>query len=110
MAKETKGIEEPIVEENTEATAPQEPTPQETAPQETKPKRVKIFVPRAASNREDPNLFVGINGVNYLIPKGKTSEVPDFVAEEIKRADGAAIYMDDRRNEMRYEESRHQNG
>ena len=105
MAKETKGIEEPIVEENTEATAPQEPTPQET-----KPKRVKIFVPRAASNREDPNLFVGINGVNYLIPKGKTSEVPDFVAEEIKRADGAAIYMDDQRNEMRYEESRHQNG
>lgn len=105
MAKENKGIEEPIVEENIEAAAPQE-----TAPQETKPKRVKIFVPRAASNREDPNLFVGINGVNYLIPKGKTSEVPDFVAEEIKRADGAAIYMDDRRNEMRYEESRHQNG
>ena len=95
MAKETKGIEEPIVEEITEATAPQEP-----APQEPKPKRVKIFVPRAASNREDPNLFVGINGVNYLIPKGKTSEVPDFVAEEIRRADAAATYQDDQRNVM----------
>ena len=95
MAKETKGIEEPIVEENTEATAPQE-----EAPQEPKPKRVKIFVPRAASNREDPNLFVGINGVNYLIPKGKSSEVPDFVAEEIRRADAAATYQDDQRNVM----------
>ena len=95
MAKETKGIEEPIVEEITEATAPQEP-----APQEPKLKRVKIFVPRAASNREDPNLFVGINGVNYLIPKGKTSEVPDFVAEEIRRADAAATYQDDQRNVM----------
>ena len=95
MAKEIKGIEEPIVEENTEATAPQE-----EAPQEPKPKRVKIFVPRAASNREDPNLFVGINGVNYLIPKGKSSEVPDFVAEEIRRANAAAIYQDDQRNVM----------
>lgn len=95
MAKETKGIEEPIVEENTEATAPQE-----EAPQEPKPKREKIFVPRAASNREDPNLFVGINGVNYLIPKGKSSEVPDFVAEEIRRANAAATYQDDQRNVM----------
>lgn len=100
MAKETKGIEEPIVEENTEATAPQETAAQGEAPQEPKPKRVKIFVPRAASNREDPNLFVGINGVNYLIPKGKTSEVPDFVAEEIRRADAAATYQDDQRNIM----------
>ena len=95
MAKETKGIENYSVEEDTEATAPQE-----TAPQETKPKREKIFVPRAASNREDPNLFVGINGVNYLIPKGKSSEVPDFVAEEIRRANAAATYQDDQRNVM----------
>lgn len=63
-------------------------------------KRVDIFIPRAASNREDPNLYVGINGVNYVLPKGKTSKVPDFVAEEIRRADAAAIYMDDQRNIM----------
>lgn len=64
-------------------------------------KRVDIFIPRAASNREDPNLYVGINGVNYVLPKGKTSKVPDFVAEEIRRADAAAIYMDDQRLNMK---------
>ena len=64
-------------------------------------KRVEIFIPRAASNREDPNLYVGINGVNYILPKGKTSKVPDFVAEEIRRADAAAIYMDEQRLSMK---------
>ena len=48
-------------------------------------KRVKIFVPRGASN-EDPNLFISVNGVNYLLPKGKESAVPEAVAEEYRRA------------------------
>ena len=51
-------------------------------------KRVEVFIPRGA-DREDPNLFVGINGVNYLLPKGKTSRVPPEVAEEIDAAKGA---------------------
>ena len=49
-------------------------------------KRVEVFIPRG-SDREDPNLFVGINGVNYLLPRGKKSKVPAAVAAEIKRAD-----------------------
>lgn len=46
--------------------------------------RVKIYVPRGASN-EDPNLFISVNGVNYLLPKGKESEVPAHIAAEYQR-------------------------
>ena len=52
-------------------------------------KRVEVFIPRGA-DREDPNLFVGINGVNYLLPRGKKSMVPRAVADEIARSDLAA--------------------
>ena len=52
-------------------------------------KRVEVFIPRGA-DREDPNLFVGINGVNYLLPRGKKSKVPAAVAAEIKRSELAA--------------------
>ena len=52
-------------------------------------KRVEIFIPRGA-DREDPNLFVGINGVNYLLPRGKKSMVPAAVAREIQRSGHAA--------------------
>ncbi|MBQ7434462.1 MAG: hypothetical protein IJV51_01490 [Oscillospiraceae bacterium] len=52
-------------------------------------KRVEVFIPRG-SDREDPNLFVGINGVNYLLPRGKKSHVPEAVAAEIKRSELAA--------------------
>ena len=52
-------------------------------------KRVEVFIPRGA-DREDPNLFVGINGVNYLLPSGKKSMVPKAVADEIARSDLAA--------------------
>ena len=52
-------------------------------------KRVEVFIPRGA-DREDPNFFVGINGVNYLLPRGKKSMVPQAVAAEIARSDRAA--------------------
>ena len=47
--------------------------------------REDIFIPRGANN-EDPNLFVSINGKNFLLPRGKTSNVPSYVADEIKRS------------------------
>ena len=50
-----------------------------------KEKREKVFVPRGASN-EDPNVFISVNGVNYLLPKGKESLVPKEVAAEYRRA------------------------
>lgn len=44
-----------------------------------------IFIPRGQSN-EDPNLFVSVNGRNFLLPKGQTSVVPRYVADEIRRS------------------------
>lgn len=73
MAKENKNIveEDTVVEEVS-----------------TKPTTEKVLVPRR-SLKEEPNLFVAINGVSYLIPKGKEVEVPCFVAEEIRRSQAA---------------------
>lgn len=48
-------------------------------------KRDDVFVPRGYAN-DEPNLFVCINGVNYVLPKGKTSNVPVFVKEEVNRS------------------------
>lgn len=50
--------------------------------------RVEIYVPRTPGNTE-PNFFIGINGVNYILPRGKTSLVPPEVAEEFKRSQDA---------------------
>ena len=47
--------------------------------------RVDVFIPKGYAN-DEPNLFVGIHGVNYILPKGKTSKVPAHVAEEINRS------------------------
>ena len=57
-----------------------------------KEKRIEVFIPRG-SDREDPNYFVGINGVNYLLPRGKKSMVPPAVAEEITRSERAAEHL-----------------
>ena len=34
--------------------------------------RVEVNIPRGG-DREDPNLFVAVNGVNYLLPRGKNA-------------------------------------
>lgn len=47
--------------------------------------RVEVFIPKGYAN-DEPNLFVSVNGVNYILPKGKTSKVPPHVAYEIKRS------------------------
>ena len=63
-------------------------------------KRIEVFIPRGG-DRADPNFFVGINGVNYLLPRGKKSKVPAAVAAEIERSDLASdrLYqsMDERK-------------
>ena len=62
--------------------------------------RVKVTIPRARKG-DDPNYFVGINGVNYILPKGQTSEVPPEVAYEIERAQDAEGYMYDQADAMK---------
>lgn len=56
--------------------------------------REEIFIPRAVGN-EEPNLFVSVNGVNYLLPKGKSSMVPKSIAAEVRRSWQAQQKLDE---------------
>ena len=62
-------------------------------------KRVEVNIPRGA-DREDPNLFVGINGINYLLPRGKKSSVPGEVAAELQRSERARDALDAKRDSL----------
>ena len=61
--------------------------------------RVEIQVPKGYAN-DEPNLLISVNGVNYLLPKGKTSKVPKFIADEFYRSQKAQEAMDKRVDEM----------
>lgn len=61
--------------------------------------RVEVFIPRGQAN-EDPNLFVAVNGVSYLLPRGKTSLVPPEIAAEIERANRAENKRDENIDSM----------
>ena len=56
--------------------------------------RVEVSVPRGPE-RGDPNVFIGINGMSYLLPRGKTSSVPPEVAAEFYRAERARDHLDE---------------
>lgn len=58
-------------------------------------KRVEIQVPRGYAN-EEPHVFISVNGVNYLLPRGKKSLVPADVAAEWHRAQAAAERLEER--------------
>lgn len=62
-------------------------------------KLVEVFVPRGGAN-EDPNLFISVNGVNYLLPRGKKSMVPPEIAYEFNRAQEAQETMDKHIDDM----------
>lgn len=47
--------------------------------------RVPLYIDRG-DNKDDPNVLIGLNGVNYLLPRGATSMVPRCVAEEYQRS------------------------
>ena len=64
-----------------------------------KEERVEVFVPKCYAN-DEPNLFVSVNGVNYLLPKGKKSLVPAHVAAEIERSKRAAEKQDENMEQM----------
>lgn len=64
-----------------------------------KENRVELFVPKGYAN-DDPNFFISINGVNYVLPRGKTSLVPDFVKAEYDRSVRAAQMQDEKVEQM----------
>ena len=65
----------------------------------TETSRVEVSIPRGAE-RGDPNVFVGINGLSYLLPRGKTSSVPPEVASELRRAERARERLDATMDEL----------
>ncbi len=57
--------------------------------------RVEVFVPKGYTG-DEPNVFVSVNGVNYLLPRGKKSLVPAEVAQELARSQAAQEALDKR--------------
>ena len=75
-------------------------TAQETAAKETKNNdRVELYVERGAAH-DDPNHYMSINCVNYILPRGKTSLVPPYVAEEYYRSQRAQQRLDEHKDEL----------
>lgn len=72
-------------------------TPEQEAPKAAE--RVALAVPRGSAN-DEPNLFISVNGKNYLLPKGKTSMVPPEVAAEYERSVRAQEKLDARIDAM----------
>ena len=45
--------------------------------------KVTLTIPAVKTTDEEPNIFVGLNGKNYIVKKGATVEMPRAVAEII---------------------------
>lgn len=61
--------------------------------------KVDLFVPKGYAN-DEPNQQIIVNGVTYLLPKGKTSKVPKHVAAEFQRSMKAQEALDKHVDEM----------
>lgn len=67
--------------------------------QATNEEREEIFVPKGYAN-DEPNMTIAVNGVNYVLPRGKTSSVPKHIAEEFYRSQKAQEALDKHVDEM----------
>lgn len=93
----TEAVEAPVVE-----ALPQETVDNFTAIQDKKASEMKAaeshfrymrelvpVTPALPRMGEDPNYPIGINGKLWLLPKGKTSMVPRYVADAFNQAEAA---------------------
>ena len=62
--------------------------------------RYPLYIPRGFAT-EDPNLFISVNGINYLLPKGQTSHVTLAVKNEYERSLRAAETLFEKINQMK---------
>lgn len=84
------------------ATNKNDQTPEVTEETKTvapKDDKVDLYVPKGYAN-DEPNQLIAVNGVNYVLPKGKTSKVPKFVADEYHRSQKAQEALDQRVDAM----------
>lgn len=47
--------------------------------------KVELYV-EAGYSKDDPNEFISVGGINYILPKGETSMVPPCVKYEYERS------------------------
>lgn len=66
----------------------------ETKTESKKDNRVELFIPKGSAN-DEPSLVIGINGKNYVLPRGKKSLVPPEVAAEYERSVKAQEKLDE---------------
>lgn len=64
-----------------------------------KEERVEVFIPKGVAN-DDPNLYVSINGENFLLPKGQVSLVPPHIKAAIERSYCAQAFQEKRSNSL----------
>ena len=64
-----------------------------------KEERVEVFVPKGYAN-DDPNLYVSVNGENFLLPRGQMSLVPPHIKAAIERSYGAQAFQEKRSNAL----------
>lgn len=65
------------------------------APEVQEEEYKEVFIHKA-SELDDPNDYVSINGKPFVIPKGKTVKVPAAVAAEIERSRRAQEKLDNK--------------
>ena len=65
----------------------------------TEEQRVDVFVPRGGAN-EDPNLYVCINGREFLLPRGQSSNVPVYVKDAVDCLFRTQNYQEQHSNEL----------
>lgn len=56
--------------------------------------------PAAPRAGEDPNYHIAINGKTWLLPKGKTSKVPKYVAMAYEQAEAAKGTQNDTKAQL----------
>ena len=75
------------------------PTKTETKVKPKTETKVELFIPRGAE-QDEPNLLISVNGENYLLPKGKTSLVPERIANEYYRSQRAFERLYEKKHAM----------
>ena len=64
-----------------------------------KDERVDVFVPKGLAN-DDPNLYVSINDMEFLLPRGQVSRVPAYVKAAIERSYGAQAMLGTKQHQL----------
>ena len=87
------------------ANAQMDTNPVQNTPVVPDEEREDLFVEKGYAN-DEPNQIISVNGVTYVLPKGKTSRVPKFVADEYKRSQRAKQRLDETVDKMLAEASK----